>query len=291
MCVLLKHIDVITPRLDNKRTFKQDCQIPRALVSSFFPPRFFVFHKGWNPGSKHYYVIIDWDQRRVLSVSTGDEEKDEAFVFEALDAVIDDLPRDTTQILVSNGFELLRCSSDTRCDWTEIPFYPSLDQFPPGVPTIRRNELTEVQRLGPQVDHVMYQSPSSPNNTKHAVFKYYFQYEKSIPYVWHDANCTLRLPPHPNLVVFDRLVVDSADDSGPDAVIGFTTRFVAGATLGDDNSRVFKLKYLTQLLQVGIPSCSRLKSKQTANLSPSRRLHQPQIRYGAQRHLPVEHPR
>ncbi len=58
----------------------------------------------------------------------------------------------------------------------------------------------------------------------------------------------MRIPPHPNIVPLDALVVDSID--GVDRVVGFTTRYVPGFTLHENNTRVFKLKYLEQLISV-----------------------------------------
>jgi hypothetical protein len=56
----------------------------------------------------------------------------------------------------------------------------------------------------------------------------------------------MRLPPHPNIVPLDRLVLDVPHGS----VVGFTTPYVPGGTLDTDNSRTFKLKWLQQLTRV-----------------------------------------
>jgi serine/threonine protein kinase len=59
-------------------------------------------------------------------------------------------------------------------------------------------------------------------------------------------NILIRLPPHPNLVPFDKVVVDELTGR----VVGFTTKYISGGTLEEDPSRTFKLKYLHQLLDV-----------------------------------------
>lgn len=201
----------------------------------------------WNPVSRHYHVVTDWDQRRVISVCTA-EEKDEEFVYEALYELIDDeVPEDAVQITVSDDFELLSSSADVRCDWTRIPYYPSPADFPQHLPKIRRSQLTEIDRLGLQVDHTTYEP--TPGTTKHVVFKYYFN-EGNIPMFWHEINCTLRIPKHPNIVPFDRLVVHSATPDGPEKVVGFTTIFIPGGTVRDNVSRVFTLNHLKQLITV-----------------------------------------
>jgi hypothetical protein len=40
---------------------------------------------------------------------------------------------------------------------------------------------------------------------------------------WHEVNCTLRIPQHPNIVPFDRLVLESVAPGEPDKVVGFAT--------------------------------------------------------------------
>ena len=58
---------------------------------------------------------------------------------------------------------------------------------------------------------------------------------------------------HPNIMPFDSLVVDRIENV--DRVVGFTTRYIPGGTLSEDKSRVFKPKYLRELISVGNPSC------------------------------------
>jgi hypothetical protein len=67
--------------------------------------------------------------------------------------------------------------------------------------------------------------------------------------IWHEANCLANIPKHPNIVRFDSLVVDAVE-GGEDVVVGFTTKFIPGGTVEDNVSRVFKLKYLKQLIAV-----------------------------------------
>ncbi|KAK4034309.1 CBL-interacting serine/threonine-protein kinase 16 [Parachaetomium inaequale] len=205
--------------------------------------RFKSIFSGWNPDNGHYHVVIDWDQRRTISVSTL-EEKDEEFVFEALEELIDDLPENVVRIAVSNDFKLLSSSTDVRDDRTAIPFYPSLTDFPPQLPKVRRSQLSEIERLGVHADHTTYEP--TPRETKHVVFKYYTN-EGNVAMFWHEINCTLRIPHHPNIVPFDRLVVDSATAGGAEMVVGFTTPFIAGGTVSDNVSRVFTLEHLEQL--------------------------------------------
>ncbi|KAK0716517.1 hypothetical protein B0T21DRAFT_296186 [Apiosordaria backusii] len=210
------------------------------LIDSRFKSSF----DSWNPVSGHYHNVIDWDQRRTITVCTL-EKKDEDFVFEALVELIDDLPADVVKIKVSNDFELLSSSTAVDDDSTIVPFYPSPTDLPSQLPKVHRSELTEIERLGVQADHVTYEP--KPGETKHVVFKYYIN-EGNIAMFWHEMNCTLRIPSHPNIVPMDRLIVDSATPGGPEKVVGFTTPFIAGGTILDNVSRVFKLKHLKQLI-------------------------------------------
>ncbi|KAK3904121.1 CBL-interacting serine/threonine-protein kinase 16 [Staphylotrichum tortipilum] len=167
-----------------------------------------------------------------------------SFVFEALEELIDDLPADVVRIAVSNDLELLASSTAAESDWTKIPFYPSPADFPPHLPKVHRSQLTEIERLGLQADHTTYEPTCYP---KHVVFKYYIN-EGNIVMFWHEVNCTLRIPRHPNIMPLDSLVVDSATPSGPEVVGGFTTPFIAGGTIMDNVGRVFKLSHLKQLI-------------------------------------------
>lgn len=216
--------------------------------------RFKSVFAGWHPGSEngHYRTVMDWDQRRTISVFTPEGEQDEDFVFEALEELIDDLPADVVRIAVSNDLELLSSSTAFDRDTTSVPFYPSPADFLPQLqlPKVRRSQLTEIERLGLQADHTTYEP--TPGETRHVVFKYYFN-EGNISMFWREVNCTLRIPSHPNIVPLDRLVVESVTASGPEMVVGFTTPFIAGGTISDNVSRIFKLEHLKQLTTVGRP--------------------------------------
>jgi serine/threonine protein kinase len=63
---------------------------------------------------------------------------------------------------------------------------------------------------------------------------------------WKEMSLWMRLPRHPNIVPFDRVVVDELEGR----VVGFTSSYVPGGTLEENKSRVFKLKWLRQLIQV-----------------------------------------
>ncbi|KAI6778045.1 uncharacterized protein J7T54_007653 [Emericellopsis cladophorae] len=59
-------------------------------------------------------------------------------------------------------------------------------------------------------------------------------------------NLWMRLPCHPNIVPFDRIVIDELEGR----VVGFTSGYVPGGNLEENKSRVFRLKWLQQLIKV-----------------------------------------
>lgn len=77
------------------------------------------------------------------------------------------------------------------------------------------------------------------------IFKYYFIPQR-LPFTWREMNIWMRLPSHAHIVPFDKIVVDELENG----VVGFTTLYIAGGTLEENKSRVFKLKWLHQLTSV-----------------------------------------
>lgn len=196
----------------------------------------------------HECVVSDWDERRVVAVATPGFESDDDFIIDTLARHIDSIPSDAVRIEVSSDGELVSFSTDVAEDWTMAPFYPSTSDFPPEIETVRRADLTEISRLGVQTDLCEYFS--ADGNVHRVAFKYYTN-ENQVPVFWHELNCVLKIPKHPNIVPFDRLVIDTLE--GEDKVVGFTAPFINGGTVDDSPGRVFKLKYLRQLLDVCYP--------------------------------------
>lgn len=76
-------------------------------------------------------------------------------------------------------------------------------------------------------------------------FKYYFL-DQFRDHLWDETQILMRLPTHPNIVTFDRVVVDESEGS---AVVGFTARYIPGGTF-EQGKHTFKLKHLRQLINV-----------------------------------------
>lgn len=158
---------------------------------------------------------------------------------------MDKLDPDVFAISVSEGDELT-ISKDPEDDETQCPHYPALDdvECAESIQTVPRGQLREVGRFGPNVDLTSYASPNS-GGPKQVVFKYYFL-DRFLFRRWDELNIWMRLPSHPFIVPFDRLVVDQLE--GRDVVVGFTSVYISGGTIEENTSRTFKLKWLKQLL-------------------------------------------
>lgn len=199
------------------------------------------------PGGPSTWHVLDWDQRRIIAVTIDDYDEEGDVAIEHLKKHIHALRNDVYAIRLSPDGDLVSTSNDSGDDETTCPFYPPLEaiKLPGNVPTVSRSDLLEVDRLAPNVDLVSYAPSPQGAAATQMVFKYYFLAQFALR-TWSEMCLWLRLPPHPNIVPFDRLVLDELRGRP----VGFTTRYVPGGTVDENLSRPFKLKYLRQLLGV-----------------------------------------
>ncbi|KAG7293955.1 hypothetical protein NEMBOFW57_004016 [Staphylotrichum longicolle] len=166
------------------------------------------------------------------------------------------LPPETVRsIQVDEAGKLSSFSTDPREDSTiGTEYFPLEDyQLPPEIAkqTVLRSELTEIGRLTSGVDLISY--PSSLCGSRGRKVKgqdcYVFKYNSKSPLgAWAEIQMLARLPPHPNLVLLDRLVLDELSKS---KVVGFTMRYVPNETLHSSKSwPSFRLRWLRELMQV-----------------------------------------
>ncbi|KAI4870626.1 hypothetical protein F4820DRAFT_442913 [Hypoxylon rubiginosum] len=197
-------------------------------------------------GGPSTWHVTDWDQRRMISVTMDGEQDDESIATEHLSRHSSQLPSHIYRIYISHSGEIISTYTDTKKDQTQCVHYPFLHELvlPEGVQTIQRDELEELDRLGPDADLVAYPAWSK-GPAKKVVFKYYFLWQYT-QMSWKEMNLWMRLPRHSNIVPFDRVVVDELEGR----VIGFTNDYVPGGSLEENKSRVFKLRWLRQLIQV-----------------------------------------
>ncbi|CAJ0547464.1 Ff.00g042180.m01.CDS01 [Fusarium sp. VM40] len=206
--------------------------------------RFFALEGSIYPGGPSTWYVMDWDQRRLISVTMDEELESADPAIEQLSKHVDDLEPDVFELRVSSHGDLISTSTNPEDDNTFCPFYPPLEATGKAdIQTIPRSKLEELDRLGPLVDLVTDLQSSKPSEK--LVFKYYFVYQR-MSRVWNEMNLWMRLPKHPNIVSFDKIVVDELEGR----CIGFTTKYIAGGTLDENKSRIFKLKWLHQLIAV-----------------------------------------
>ncbi|KAH6957297.1 hypothetical protein DER45DRAFT_485935 [Fusarium avenaceum] len=176
-----------------------------------------------------------------------DEELESADpAIEQLSKHVDNLEPDVFEIRVSSHGDLISASTNPEDDNTRCPFYAPLEAISKAedIQAIPRSRLEELDRLGPLVDLVT--DLQSFKSGEKLVFKYYSIYQR-MSFVWNEMNLWMRLPKqHPNIVSFDKIVVDELEGR----CIGFTTKYIAGGTLDENKSRVFKIKWLHQLIAV-----------------------------------------
>ncbi|KAI0534519.1 hypothetical protein GGR58DRAFT_482493 [Xylaria digitata] len=197
-------------------------------------------------GGPSTWHITDWDQRRVVSVTMDGEQDDEGIVIEQFSRYSSQLPLNVYRIHVSDTGEVISTYTDPENDKTCCVHYPLLSEIslPQGIQTVRRDELEELDRLGPDADPASYPPCAGDSATK-AVFKYHFLWQYAYM-SWKEMNLWMRLPRHPNIVPFDKIVLDELEGR----VVGFTSSYVPGGNLEENKSRVFKLEWLKQLIEV-----------------------------------------
>lgn len=117
------------------------------------------------PGGPSIWHVIDWDQRRLVSVEMDEKQESPDEAFRCLLKHIDDLPPDVYLIHLSPEGDVISTSNDPKDDQTLCVFRPPLDtaELPDGIQTISRAELEEIGRLGPNVDLVVYPKSTEPN--------------------------------------------------------------------------------------------------------------------------------
>ncbi|KAI1424005.1 hypothetical protein F5Y12DRAFT_488303 [Xylaria sp. FL1777] len=210
--------------------------------------RYFSPSGAVTPGGPSTWHILDWDQRRIISVTMDEEQESEDVAVEHLKKHIDAIKPGIYEVHLSREGAIISISTDPQDDLTFCVYYPPLQQVPrpDHIKTVLRSKLRELDRLAPNVDLALYSPhPETASQPKKAVFKYYFL-RQFLYRLWDEMNIWMRLPPHPNIVPFDRLVLDEVNG----CVVGFTSLYIPGDTIDNNKRRVFKLKWLKQLTQV-----------------------------------------
>lgn len=198
--------------------------------------------------------ITDFDQRRVFSVTyhspvpiaQEEAEETEEICTAKLKKHLDDLGEGVYGFSFSHLEGPITITTDPKDDETFYVNNHPLSSLGLSYPvkTIYMSSLTELDRLGPDVDLVSYQEGARGGTTT-AAFKYWW-----LPNGfrnWTELNDWIRQPRHPHIVPFDAVVLDDVRGG----IVGFTSIFIPGGTLKQTaRTRTFRLKWLHQLLEV-----------------------------------------
>ena len=202
--------------------------------------RFFGFSGECYPGGQCTWHIMDWDQRRWYSV-TGSEEclPDFEDGIRMASKYVDSLEPDQYSMTVADDGSLVSSGPE---DPTIIVQYPLYDG-PLGYDNSevsRRSEIIEVDRLSEQVDLVRY--VAAPSKDDLLVFKYTIVDQK-LSYIWKELQILKILRGNDRFVPLHRIVLDDVEPR----ILGFTTPFIFGGTLKDNQTRAFRFCWLEQI--------------------------------------------
>ncbi len=213
-------------------------------------------------GGPYTWHVTDLDQRRLFAVTYDpptpvkdeDLEETEEICLAELRKHVDQLGDGVVGIRFSQPDGPVTLLTDREHDERFfVNNYPlSALDLPFPVKTVHLNSLTELERFGPNVDLVSYQGPPCVAGAglpaPKVAFKYWYM-DNGMFRTWHELNSWSRLPrDHPHIVPFDAVVLDHHTGG----IVGFTTQFIPGGTLHDNNAttRPFRLRWLHQLLSV-----------------------------------------
>lgn len=174
-------INISNPALYTKWFIRSDFHTPSHLTTGSDLPCFILFnphaliakeHSNMIDDDSKYFClsgdirvggpstwhVTDWDQRRVVSVTMDGEQDDESMAIEHFSRYSSHLSPDICRIYVSHTGEIISTYTDSENDPTYCLHYPFLHEtvVPEGIQTVRRDELEELERLGPDVDLVAY---------------------------------------------------------------------------------------------------------------------------------------
>ncbi|KAJ5557981.1 hypothetical protein N7535_009474 [Penicillium sp. DV-2018c] len=201
-----------------------------------------------NPITETYCNVWDWDQLRMVKIKGTAKlfPPEEDRELPILARLADYLSPEVRAITVDDDGLLTGVSTDPEEDDTlfiaYIPF--SLCESLANCRTIQYSKLQELDRLAPFVDLVAYENES--RIPQKVVFKFnVLNKPLRLQMAWDELNILKRLPPHPNIIPFDRVVLEDQESR----VIGFTTKYIPGETLAN-SKMVFRFEWLQQLTQV-----------------------------------------
>lgn len=201
-----------------------------------------------NPLTEAHCNVWDWDRLRMVKIKGTAKlfPPDEDIEIPIMAEFADFLSPEVRAVTVDDDGLLAGVSADPEDDDTPFVAYPPISAVE-SLADCRRvqySTLRELDRLGPGVDLSSYEDESGiPHNV---AFKFNpLDKPLRLQMAWNELNLLKRLPPHPNILPFDRIVLEDMESR----VIGFTTKYISGGTL-DKTNIPFKFEWLQQLTQV-----------------------------------------
>lgn len=201
-----------------------------------------------NPLTETYCNVWDWDQLRMVKVKGTAKlfPPDEDVEVPILAQFADYLSPDVRAVTIDNDGLLAGISTDPEEDDTPFMAYLpiSVAESLADCRTIQYSQLRELDRLGPGVDLSSYEDEFG---IPHKVAFKFNLLDKPLRLrmAWDELNLLKSLPPHPNIVPFDRVVLEDVESR----VIGFTTKYIPGGTL-DTSNVPFRFAWMQQLTQL-----------------------------------------
>lgn len=201
-----------------------------------------------DPATETYCNVWDWDQLRMIKIKGTAKifPPEEDLEVPLLAQFADYLSPKVRAVSVDDDGLITEVSTDPEEDETfyvaYLPF--STTESLHDCRTIQYSKLQELDRLGAGVDLSAYRDESGVSHKVAFKFNPWEKIRRRIM-AWNELNLHKSLPPHQNILPFDRVVLEDVESR----VIGFTTEYIPGGTL-KDSSRPFRFEWLQQLTQL-----------------------------------------
>lgn len=201
-----------------------------------------------NPQTEVECNVWDWDQPRMIKVKGTAKllRPEEDAEVPILAQLMDYLSPEVRAITVDDDGLLTGVSTNPEEEQDDFVAYLPLSMVGSlaDCRTIQHSKLLELDRLGPGVDLSSYEDESGVRQK--AAFKFNVTAKpRPMQQAWNEVNILKSLPPHPNIVPLDRIVLEDVESR----MIGFTTKYIPGGTLANSNV-AFRFEWLQQLTRL-----------------------------------------
>jgi hypothetical protein len=214
--------------------------------------RFFADGGGYlgsteNPQTRCFVNVWDWDQLRMFKLNGTAKvfPLEEDRQCRILAQFVDYLSPEVCAIDIDDDGLITGVSADPEEDETMFVPHFTFSSIPSlaDCGTVYHSKLQELDRMGPNVDLSSYQDEAGI--IQKVAFKFNSWWKpRRMQMAWDELHLLANLPPHPNLLRLDRVVLDDVESR----IIGFTTKYITGGTL-EESKVPFRFEWLQQLTQ------------------------------------------